>query len=316
MRFVPQSVSERATDLGYGAAWQAVRGLPEPLARRAFTGFADVAMLRGGRSIEQLRRNLRRVIGPEAPEAELDEMVRAGMRSYARYWMETFRLPSMDVADVVGRTRTEGTEHLDAGLAAGNGVVIALPHSGNWDVAGLWLVQQGRPFTTVAERLKPESLFDKFVAYRESLGMQVLALTGDDRSPMTVLKERLRANGVVCLVADRDLSRSGVEVDFFGETTRMPAGPSLLAASTGAALLPVHLHFRREGWGQWIGAPVALGDGDLRSKLATGTQALATAFQSRIAQFPQDWHMLQRLWLADLDQSRLSAVEPLSERAP
>jgi KDO2-lipid IV(A) lauroyltransferase len=162
------------------------------------------------------------------------------------------------------------------------------------------------PFTTVAERLKPESLFDKFVAYRESLGMEVLALTGGDLSPMTVLKQRLQANGVVCLVADRDLSRSGVDVEFFGEPTRMPAGPSLLAATTGATLLPVHLHFREDGWGQWIGAPIELGDGDLRSKLATGTQALATAFSERIAAFPQDWHMMQRLWLADLDPQRLA----------
>jgi KDO2-lipid IV(A) lauroyltransferase len=187
-----------------------------------------------------------------------------------------------------------------------------LPHSGNWDVAGLWLIQHGHPFTTVAERLKPESLFDKFVAYREGLGMEVLALTGAPRPPMETLKQRLTAGGVVCLVADRDLSRGGVAVNFFGEPTRMPAGPSLLAAVTGAALMPVHLYYDGAGWGQYVGAPVDLGDGDLRSKLKIGTQALADFFAERIAQYPQDWHMLQRLWLADLDRERLHAVDDQS----
>jgi KDO2-lipid IV(A) lauroyltransferase len=170
------------------------------------------------------------------------------------------------------------------------------------------LVQRGYPFVTVAERLKPESLFDKFVAYRESLGMEVLPLTGGPRPPMEVLKERLAAGGVVCLVADRDLSRSGMEVEFFGHPTRMPAGPSLLAATTGAALLPAHLYFDGDGWGQWIGPAVDLGTADLRTKLRTGTQSLADTFARRIARYPQDWHMLQRLWLADLDQARLSSV--------
>jgi KDO2-lipid IV(A) lauroyltransferase len=162
----------------------------------------------------------------------------------------------------------------------------------------------------VAERLEPESLFDRFVAYRESLGMRVLPLTGGPRPPMQVLAERLKAGEAVCLVADRDLSRSGVEVQFFGEPTRMPPGPALLAATTGAALMPVHLYFDGNGWGQWIGPEIELGDGPLRDRVQRATQALAGAFEHRVAQYPQDWHMLQRLWLADLDQSRLAASRP------
>jgi KDO2-lipid IV(A) lauroyltransferase len=307
---LPRTVSGWATDAGYSAGWQIVRALPEPMARRIFEQAADLATRRGGRSIEQFRRNLARVVGPGASGSVLDQVVRAGMRSYARYWLETFRLPSMDKPKVLSRVSTVGAEHVDEAVAAGRGAVVALPHSGNWDVAGLWLVQRGYDFTTVAERLKPESLFDKFLAYRESLGMEVLPLTGGTRSPMDVLTERLRAGGVVCLVADRDLSRSGIEVEFFGEKTRMPGGPARLAATTGADLLPVHLYFDSDGWGQYIGAPVDLGDGDLRSKVQTGTQAVADVFAERIAQHPADWHMLQRLWLADLDQARLRAVDP------
>jgi phosphatidylinositol dimannoside acyltransferase len=162
----------------------------------------------------------------------------------------------------------------------------------------------------VAERLEPESLFDRFVAYRESLGMRVLPLTGGPRPPMQVLAERLRAGEAVCLVADRDLSRNGVDVRFFGEPTRMPPGPALLAATTGAALIPVHLYFDGDGWGQWIGPEIELGDGPLRDRVQRATQALAGAFESRIAGHPEDWHMLQRLWLADLDQSRLAVGWP------
>jgi KDO2-lipid IV(A) lauroyltransferase len=293
----------------YAAGWRVIRGLPAPVAGRLFTAAADLAARRDGRSVRQLRRNLTRVLGPDELD-RLDGLVQAGLRSYARYWLETFRLPSMDVDQTVAAVRTEGAENVDQAMAAGHGAVFALPHSGNWDIAGLWLVRRGYPFSTVAERLKPESLYDRFVAHRESLGMRVLPLTGGPRPPMQVLAERLRAGEAVCLVADRDLSRNGVEVEFFGEPTRMPPGPALLAATTGAALLPVHLYFDGAGWGQWIGPPIELGDGPLRTRVQRGTQALASAFEARIARHPEDWHMLQRLWLADLDPTRLPVSQP------
>lgn len=313
MAAIANRLSDGLVSAGYTAGWRLIRGVPEPLARRAFQRGADLATRRGGRSVSQLRRNLTRVSGLEPGRAELERLVRDGMRSYARYWLETFRLPSMDIDRTLAGVRTAGVENVDAAVAAGSGAIFALPHSGNWDIAGLWLVRRGYPFSTVAERLQPESLFDKFVAYRESLGMGVLPLTGGPRPPMQVLAERLRAGEVVCLVADRDLSRGGIEVDFFGEPTRMPAGPALLAATTGAALLPVHLYFDGAGWGQWIGEPVQLGAGDLRSRVARATQALADAFAEHIAACPQDWHMLQRLWLADLDQARLRAMDAALE---
>lgn len=308
---------EQATGLAYTAGWRALRAVPRPAAAWAFDRAAELAGRRGG-SAGQLRANLARVTGGRLTEPELDALVRAGMRSYARYWLETFRLPSMDVEQTLARVRTEGWQHVQDAVDAGRGVVLALPHSGNWDVAGLWLVRHGYRFSTVVERLRPASLFDQFVAYRESLGMRVLPLTGGDRPPMQVLAERLRAGEVVCLVADRDLSRHGVEVRFFGEPTRMPAGPALLAATTGAALLPVHLHYTDGGWGHWIGPPIELGAGRLREKVQAGTQALADAFAGRIAEYPADWHMLQPLWLADLDQDRLKAVEfpPDAESPP
>jgi KDO2-lipid IV(A) lauroyltransferase len=295
--------------LGYLAGWHGVRALPEPAASWLFGRAADLVTRRDGGSVRQLRKNLARVTGGRLDEQQLDRLVRDALRSYARYWMETFRLPSMDVEQTLARADMAGWEHVQAGIDAGRGVVVALPHSGNWDVAGLWLIQQGYPFSTVVERLEPAILFDRFVAYRESLGMRVLPLTGGERSPTEVLTERLKAGEVVCLVADRDLSRHGVEVQFFGEPTRMPAGPALLAATTGAVLLPAHTFYRPGGWGQWVGPPVELADGRLRDRVQSATQRLADVFAERIAAHPADWHMLQKLWLADLDSARLRAVE-------
>jgi KDO2-lipid IV(A) lauroyltransferase len=304
----------RAVDLGFAAGWGMLKAVPAGMSQRAFRAVADAATVRNGPGARQLRKNLRRVVGPGVSELAMDRLVGESLRSYSRYWLETFRLPKMDHRDVVARAdaHTEGGEHVHAAVQSGKSFVIALPHMGNWDVAAIWLVAQGAPFTTVAERLKPESLFDRFVEYRESLGMEVLALTGGERPPADVLAERLRSGRGVCLVADRDLSRGGIEVQFFGEPTRMPGGPALLAARTGAALLPVGLWFTEDGWGQRIHPPVELPAGSLREQVTVGTQRVADAFAHDIAEHPADWHMLQRLWLADLPPRPARAVAAAS----
>jgi KDO2-lipid IV(A) lauroyltransferase len=284
--------------------WTAIKSLPAPLAARWFRSAADGATVRNGPGVRQLRINLRRVVGQQPTEREMDALVGDAMRSYARYWLETFRLPKMDrrrIVDVV-EASTHGKEHIQAAVDAGRGFILALPHTGNYDVAGLWLVEQFGTFTTVAERLRPESLFDRFVAYRESLGMEVLALTGGEQPPTSVLVQRLKSGGGVCLVADRDLSHHGIAVDFFGERATMPAGPAMLAAMTGAALLPVGLWFTPDGgWGQRIRPEIELPEGRLRDKVQAGTQRLATEFEQLIGEHPTDWHMLQKLWSADLE---------------
>jgi lauroyl/myristoyl acyltransferase len=194
----------------------------------------------------------------------------------------------------------QGADTIDAALAQGRGVVLALPHSGNWDMAGVWLAQTRGTFTTVAERLKPESLYRRFIAFRESLGFEVLPLSGGARPPFEVLCDRLRANRVVCLMAERDLTRTGVEVDFFGEPTRMPAGPAKLAIQTGAALCPAHCWNEENAWPVSIHPPLDCSSGDVKAI----TQALADQFATNIAAHPEDWHMLQPQWLADLSEAQ------------
>ncbi|WP_111765164.1 phosphatidylinositol mannoside acyltransferase [Nakamurella deserti] len=293
--------TDRLVAAGYGAGWSLVKALPEGFTARAADRAADLAFRRRGPATVRLARNLRRVLGDDATPAALSAVTRAGLRSYARYWRETFRLPTMDHEAVVAGflPRLAGIEHIRAAMEAGRGVVLPLPHSGNWDIAGLGMTHEYGTFTTVAERLKPESLYDRFVAYRESLGFEVLPLTGG-ANPTTVLRERLENGGMVCLVADRDLSARGVEVDFFGERTRMPAGPAMLAAVTGAALCPAHIWNTADGWAGDIGAPLALRGERLRDQVRDGTQQVADFFASRIAEHPADWHMMQPLWLSDL----------------
>ena len=286
--------------LGYRVGWAALRLLPEALAQGLFRAGADLAHRRGGKGVDRLRHNLARVLGPGVEPARLDEVTRAGLRSYARYWLEVFRLSVIDPAVVVGRMHVDGEHRLGEAMEAGRGMILALAHSGNWDHAGAWLVRKhGIRFTTVAERLEPAEVFDRFVAFRESLGMEVLPLTGGP-PPSEVLAERLRAGGALCLLADRDLSASGVPVTFFGERATMPAGPAHLALTTGAALLPTVLWFDGDGWAAHVGAPVP------HSDVATMTQALAAVFETYIGEHPQDWHMLQRLWTADLEPRRAS----------
>ncbi|MGV0742446.1 phosphatidylinositol mannoside acyltransferase [Mycolicibacterium sp. XJ870] len=291
------SLGGQLTDLGYAAGWRLVRAVPEVMARNIFGAGARYASRNGGP--DQLRRNLARVTG--VPPSEVpDTLVHDSLASYARYWREAFRLPAMDHTKLGEQLWVQDIELVWAALEQGRGAVLALPHSGNWDMAGVWLVQHYGTFTTVAERLKPESLYRRFLDYRESLGFEVLPLNGGDRPAFEVLAERLTDNRPICLMAERDLTRNGVPVDFFGEPTRMPAGPAKLAIQTGAALLPVHCWYEGDGWGMRVYPEIDTSSGDVTAV----TQALADRFAQNIAAYPADWHMLQPQWLADLSDER------------
>jgi lauroyl/myristoyl acyltransferase len=294
----------------YAAGWAVVRGMPEPLARSQFDAIADAIWTRHGRSVQRLEANLRRVAGPDLDERQLRRLTRRAVRSYLRYWREVFQLPRMSVDQILSRVRTEGEADMRAAVASGRGVVFTLPHMGNWDLAGAWLAGSGTPFTTVAERLEPASLFERFVEFRESLGMEVVPLTGGERPPFELLADRLRAGGTLALLGDRDLTATGLEVELFGAPARVPAGPAALAVDTGAALIPATLRYSsvRELTIRFHPEVVPPSDGPRADRIATTTQRAVDAFAAGIAAAPEDWHMLQRVWVADLDASRLSAT--------
>jgi lauroyl/myristoyl acyltransferase len=299
------SLSDSFVDMGFGVAWAAAKRLPEPVVDRAFQSLADRTYRKDSRSVRQLRANLARVL-PDARPAALEATTREGVRRYLRYWSEAFRLPSWSPERLRETFVLEqGLDDLDAAVGAGNGAVMLTSHSGNWDHAGAWACDRYGSLVTVAERLKPEGLYDKFVAYRESLGMEVLP-HGDDET-FRVLLRRLKEGKLVCLVADRDLAGSGVDVDFFGERASMPGGPALLSLLTGAPIMLVDLWHVDDGLRARVHKPLAHPIGLARKEaVASLTQSIADGFASSIREHPEDWHMMQPLWHADLP-GRVSA---------
>lgn len=292
-----QRRGENLSALGYLMGWRVVRLLPLPVARWLFNAGADLAS-RKGRGMSQLRANLARVVGEDNVT---DQLVRDATRSYARYWLEAFRLPAMardPRLQEILKSGLVGRDQLDRAIRSGRGVILTLPHTGNWDMAGTFLVGHSGGFTTVAERLEPEALFNAFVEFRESLGFDVIPLTGGETPPYDRLKQVLMGGGVVCLMGERDLRKTGVRTQFFGEETSMPAGPARLALDTGASLHVVHSWFDGPGWGLSVSDEVEVDD------LPGTVQRIADLFAANIAAHPADWHMLQPLWFSDLDPDR------------
>jgi lauroyl/myristoyl acyltransferase len=291
-------IAAGATDAGFAAGWHAVRMLPEPAARGLFDRAGRWAAGRDGKGTRQLRANLRVATRGRLTEPELAELTTRAVGSYARYWQEAFRLPTLSSARIVTGTEVLGLEHLQKARDSGRGMVMALPHSGNWDAAAVWFIDfLGGPFMTVAERLKPESLYRRFLDYRESLGMRVVPLTGGPRPSTEVLREWLSAAGVACLLVDRNLGAGGVPVEFFGRTATMPGGAAMLASQTGAALIPTVCQFTERGWRLVFSPEVPVdGPGRLKDRVGGAMQKVADDFAASIAAQPEDWHMLGRIW--------------------
>jgi KDO2-lipid IV(A) lauroyltransferase len=223
----------------------------------------------------------------------LNALVKKGMRSYMRYWCDTFRFPDWS-AERVRETVTVTDEHLLLNaIAAKTGVIVSLPHAGNWDHAGAYFCAKGIHLVTVAERLKPEKLFLKFLEYRKSMGMEVLPLDG---KVMGVLAQRLREGSLVALVADRDLSRSGIKVNFFGGPSRMPAGPALLALKTNAPLITAFVSYTDSGIHIDFKKITLPSLGSESERVEQIVQLTAHHFEEGITSHPEDWHMLQRIW--------------------
>jgi KDO2-lipid IV(A) lauroyltransferase len=277
----------------YFAGWRVVRWLPESTAYMLAYSVSDFLVKRNGKSVQRLRSNLSRT-QPGMTTLDLDLLVIEAMRSYMRYWCDTFRLPDWSKKRIL-ETVTVTNEHLltDA-IAAKTGVIVAVPHAGNWDHAGAYFCAKGIRLVTVAERLKPEKLFLKFLAYRQAMGMEVLPLDG---RVLNTLEERLNEGALVALVSDRDLSRSGIEVEFFSGKARMPAGPALLALRTKAPLITAFVSYTETGVHIEFRNIIVPSSGDESSKVKEIVQMTAQYFEDGISERPEDWHMLQRIWI-------------------
>ena len=305
-------LADRVALAGYRTGWSLVRRMPARLAYGVFDLIADVAWRRRGKGVERLRGNYA-TVRPELQPAELDGLVRAGMRSYLRYWCDSFRLPDYSVEDLIDGVRVGGIDPIRAHLQSGRSAVIFLGHLGNWDIAGAWSTTQLAPLTTVVERLKPEELFDEFLAFREGLGMRIIPLTGGSSDVFRELTKACRAGALVPLLADRDLTNGGIEVDFCGQRARMAVGPAALAVNTGAALHPATIHYERQPQGHGWRTVVIFhdeipppGQGTSREKIQAMTQACADVLTDAVREHTHDWHMMQRVFTKDLVERGVS----------
>ncbi|MGN8245477.1 phosphatidylinositol mannoside acyltransferase [Cellulomonas soli] len=315
----------------YALAWKYAGRVPEPVLRGVTNLAADVTWARRTAGVRRLEANLARVC-PELTGRALRRTSRAGMRSYLRYFGETFAMSCWGPEQIAARVRATGVENLRPELDAGRTVLLALGHTGNWDLAGAWATVHLAPVTTVAERLEPEELFQEFLAFRESLGVRILPLTGGGDVFRTLVRTARGGPGLLPLLADRDLTARGVEVDIAGRRARVAAGPASLAVTTGARLVPTFVHYERlhgarrraarSPWGLVIAfAPPVPVPADLPrpEQVAAVTQAWVDELVDGIRRHPQDWHMLQRVFVEDLDPQRyaatLAAQDPATEGA-
>ncbi len=288
----------RAAYAGYRVAADVARVVPpalgDPLARA--TSWVYEALNPARRA--QVARNVDRVAGTSLDRAARRRRQAAVFGYYGRYWHELFQLSVRDPAPFIATVRSEGEEHVAAAARLGKGVVMAMPHLGNWDLGAAWLASLGYPLTVVAEPVDPPELYDWFVATRARLGMRVVAL-GPEAGGL--LLRELKENRVVGLVGDRDITGDGVEVEFFGERTRLPGGPALLALRTGAPLLPVGCYFRPgRGHAVHILPPLQTGrQGRLRDDVTRVTQQLAHRFEELIRAAPDQWLLMQPNWPSD-----------------
>ncbi len=283
----------------YRLAALATRAMPGPAARAMAPTFGFGANLASGDRRDTIARHLRRA-DPTLRGLRLRRAVQDAFDYYARYWIESFRLPHISRREVARHMRADGYQYVLDGLDAGKGVILALPHLGGWEWAGRWLVDRGHGLTVVVEKIEPPELFEWFADLRAGLGMNVVAL-GPDAGREVI--GALKRNDIVCLLCDRDIQRTGVEVEFFGERTTLPAGPATISLRTGAPLLPTAVYFSDRGNGHlgWVRPPVPLvrGAGSLRDDVVAGTQLLAHELEVLIRRAPHQWHLFQPNWPSD-----------------
>ena len=279
--------------LPYFVGWRLVRALPEKSAYSLFENIGKIVLSRNGAQMKRLRSNLQRVVPSNSPDA-MNRLMRAAVSSSMRYWCDTFRSSDWSKSRISTTVTTTREGLLTAPMKDGRGVVVALPHAGNWDHAGFYFCGMGFPLVTVAERVKPEALFNKFLEYRQNMGMEVLPLDG--RSMGTLL-QRAREGALIALVSDRDLSRSGVDVTFFGHPARMPAGAALLAIRTGIPLITAFVSYTNTGIHIEFNSVPIPSHGTEAERVTTVVQECADLFAKGIIAHPQDWHMLQRIWV-------------------
>ena len=308
----PETRRETLGYWGYRSAEWLAMSLPERTGRRVFETLGRIAHRRLNGVRATVAANQARVLGAEPSDARVDHATREAFELYARFWFDAFRIRTMPEKEFNERIVVIGVENIDRALEAGKGCVCALPHMGNWDAAGHWFGANGYRIAAVAEELRPPRLYDLFLRHREELGMRIVGLTKEGHVGQQ-LKQLLSENWMVALVADRDLTGRGTEVEMFGATRRVPAGPALLSLSSGAPLVVCPVYTRDDGWEVRIEEPLEIErTGVIRKDVAALSRLMAERFERAIAAKPTDWHMFQPAWdgSASAAAASVTPVEP------
>ena len=278
----------------YLFAWKVIGVLPEKSAYKLANIISDQIYNKNGKGVKRLRSNYQRVV-PNISDLQLDKLTKDGMRSYLRYWFDTFRLNKWSKSRIIETTFVVRENLLRDPVETKKGCIIALPHAGNWDHAAAYFCSTGIPLTAVVEKLKPEAIFKKFLAYRQSIGIEAIS---HKEKTIPILMDRLNQGKLIALVADRDMSRNGIEVNFLGGIAKMPAGPAILAIKSGSPLVTAYIRYLDNGieitFDETIKLPIA---GSEEEQVRKITQSMADNFAKRIKDSPVDWHMLQRIWV-------------------
>ena len=278
----------------YLLAWKLIALLPEKLAYKLADYVSDRIYKKNGKGIKRLRGNYGQVM-PEYSTEKLEELTKLGMRSYIRYWFDTFRLSRWSKNRIISTTKVIRENLLRDPIQSKQGCIVALPHAGNWDHAAAYFCSTGITLTAVVEKLKPEAIFKKFLAHRESIGIEAIS---HKEKTIPILANRLQDGKLIALVADRDMSRNGIEVNFFGKIAKMPSGPAILAIKTGAPLITAYVRYTPDGIEIIFDETIKLtNSGTEEEQIKIITQSIADNFAKRIKEYPVDWHMLQRIWV-------------------
>jgi len=298
MTNVRESMKNAVTVGGYKCAAVVSRVIPASVGQRIVRVLAPLIARMSRKRRAMVERHLSRV-DPTLQGQRLRKMSAKAFDSYLRYYVESFRLPSRNAQHVDQHIHVDGFDLIPPILEKGNGVILALPHLGGWEWAGRWMTDRGYKMTVVVEPLQPPALFEWFVGLRENLGMKVIPLGPD--AAAEVLKS-LRNNELVCLLCDRDIQGGGIEVDFFGEKTTLPAGPAMLAMRAGSEVLPTAVYFTddTDGHTAIVRPPISLErQGSLRDDVSRATQELANELEYLISRSPEQWHLFQPNWPSD-----------------
>ena len=296
------NAAEQLSVAGFKLASLVARVVPLPVLSGAAFGVGSSLARAMKQNRSMVMRHLQRV-DPSLSGKRLQVATQQAFASYTRYYLETFRLTSLSKHQIALGHHVEGFQHIEDSSAKGKGTILALPHMGGWEWSGRWLIDQGYQLTAVVERLENTELFEWFVEMRSKYGVNVIALTDDAG---IAVGKALRDNHVVSLLCDREIpkdgQRTGVQVQFFGETTTVPAGPAFFALRTGAQLLPMATFFTPGANGHKSVVRPALvveRQGSLREDVARITQVLTTEIESLIRQAPEQWHLFQPNWPSD-----------------